>query len=65
MSNIYAIDPEKIEEIMQQRAEDLFQDVVELTKKHGVCFIRFTRADGMVVIDPKYNQQINGVISDA
>lgn len=65
MPKVFVIDPNEIEEMMQQRAEDIFHDVVEITKKHGVCYLRFTKADGMAIINPKYNQQLNGVISDA
>lgn len=53
------------EEESLSRAEDLFNTVLDVVKEHGVCFLRFTKADGMVIIEPKHNAKINGVISDA
>lgn len=51
--------------LIQDHADKLFDDVLDITLQHGVCFIRFTREDGMVVIDPRYNAKINGIIADA
>ena len=62
MSKVLMVD---LERDAQDRAENIFQTVIELTKKHGVCFLRFTTADGMVIIEPRYNSKINGVIADA
>lgn len=65
MSKMLMVNINDIEESMVEHAEDIFNTVLKLTEQHGVCFMRFTRADGMVIIDPEYNQRINGVISDA
>ena len=65
MHKILMMNPEDLENIMMQRANNIFENVVEITKKHGVCFIRFTKEDGMVIINPEYNSRINGAIADA
>jgi len=49
----------------QNEADLAFAKVVELMEKHGVCYCRFTIEDGVQIIDPRYNQRIVGVISDA
>lgn len=49
----------------QNEADLTFAKVVELMEKHGVCYCRFTIEDGVQIIDPRYNQRIVGVISDA
>jgi hypothetical protein len=46
-------------------ADIAFAKVLELMEKHGVCYCRFTLEDGVQIIDPRYNQRIVGVISDA
>jgi len=46
-------------------ADIAFAKVLELMEKHGVCYCRFTIEDGVQIIDPRYNQRIVGVISDA
>lgn len=46
-------------------ADLAFAKVMELMEKHGVCYCRFTLEDGVQIIDPRYNQRIVGVISDA
>jgi hypothetical protein len=53
------------EEDSKAQAEKVFSMVLDLTDQHGVCFLRFTKSDGMVIIEPRYNARINGVIADA
>lgn len=62
---IMIIDAEEMDEIMQQHAEDTLHTIIDITKKHGVCYLRFTKEDGMEIIKPKYNERINGAICDA
>ena len=54
-----------MEQHAQMRADELFETALKVVEGHGVCFLRFTRADGMVIIEPKYYQRINGAIADA
>lgn len=60
--NVFVID---IEKVAQQTADDLFEQAISVVNENGVCYLRFTREDGMVVLHPRYNSKINGVISDA
>ena len=46
-------------------AESAFNDMIAIVEKHGTCYFRFDPVHGLTIIDPKYNAQINGVISDA
>lgn len=54
-----------MESAVSDRAESMFEDMLEIVKKHGVCYFRFTREDGIIIVNPKYNAKLNGVISDA
>lgn len=66
MSKILSLDVNQFLEAMsQQVAEDVFQQAVGVVEKHGVCYFRFTKEDGMVIIHPRFNSKLNGVISDA
>jgi hypothetical protein len=47
------------------RADKMLNDMLDLLEKHGVCYLRFTLEDGMIIIAPRYNSKINGVIADA
>jgi len=49
----------------QTDSDIAFAKVMELMEQHGVCYCRFTMADGVQIISPRYNQRISGVISDA
>ena len=54
-----------IQSEISSKAEKTLNDMLYLIEKHGVCYIRFTLEDGMVIIAPRYNSKINGVIADA
>jgi ABC-type antimicrobial peptide transport system ATPase subunit len=54
-----------IQSEISSKAEKTLNDMLDLIEKHGVCYIRFTLEDGMVIIAPRYNSKINGVIADA
>ena len=54
-----------IESMVNDKAENMFGDMLDIVKKHGVCYFRFTREDGIIIINPKYNAKLNGVIADA
>jgi ABC-type antimicrobial peptide transport system ATPase subunit len=54
-----------IQSEISSKTEKTLNDMLDLIEKHGVCYIRFTLEDGMVIIAPRYNSKINGVIADA
>jgi hypothetical protein len=54
-----------IQSEISSKADKTLNDMLDLIEKHGVCYIRFTVEDGMVIIAPRYNSKINGVIADA
>lgn len=54
-----------IQSEISSKTEKMLNDMLDLIEKHGVCYIRFTLEDGMVIIAPRYNSKINGVIADA
>ena len=54
-----------IQSEISSKAEKTLNDMLDLIEKHGVCYIRFTLEDGMVIIAPRYNSKINGIIADA
>lgn len=54
-----------IQSEISSKADKTLNDMLDLIEKHGVCYIRFTLEDGMVIIAPRYNSKINGVIADA
>jgi len=49
----------------QTDSDIAFAKVLDLMERHGVCYCRFTIEDGVQIINPRYNQRISGVISDA
>lgn len=60
------IDTEKfMEQMMNEKAEQIFEDALGVVEKHGVCYFRFTAHDGITIIHPRFNKQLTGVISDA
>lgn len=65
MRKVIVVDATQIEEMIQESAETVFDQAVSMIKEHGVCYMRFTRKDGISLLDPKYNKQINGIISNA
>lgn len=54
-----------VESSVSDKAESMFEDMLGIVKKHGVCYFRFTMEDGIAIIKPEYNAKINGIISDA
>lgn len=62
---IFVIDADEMEQIMQEHAENTMNTILNVVKKHGVCYLRFTKDEGMEIIEPKYNARINGAIADA
>jgi hypothetical protein len=63
---MFLIDPEKLmEQIINDKAEEVFSDALGVVEKHGVCYFRFTAQDGITIIHPRFNKQLTGVISDA
>lgn len=62
---VFVVDAEHMEDLMQEHAEHTLQNILDITKSHGACYLRFTKDDGMEIINPKYNVRINGAISDA
>ena len=56
---------ELLESEIAQRAQNTMQEMFTVTEKHGSCFLRFTKEEGLIVIDAKFNPKINGVIADA
>lgn len=46
-------------------ADRCLSNALDVVEKHGVCYLRFTRDDGIQVIDPRYYKKFNGIISDA
>jgi hypothetical protein len=66
MKKVLIINSDEDQESMAQDfAEAIFDRARELVREHGVCYFRFTREDGMLIIHPKHNKQITGVIADA
>jgi hypothetical protein len=66
MSKITTVDiSQLIQSEISSKADKTLNDMLDLIEKHGVCYIRFTLEDGMVIIAPRYNSKINGVIADA
>lgn len=66
MSKITMVDiSQLIQSEISSKADKTLNDMLDLIEKHGVCYIRFTVEDGMVIIAPRYNSKINGVIADA
>jgi hypothetical protein len=66
MSKITTVDiSQLIQSEISSKADKTLNDMLDLIEKHGVCYIRFTVEDGMVIIAPRYNSKINGVIADA
>ena len=62
---VFVVDAEHMEELMHEHAENTLQNILDITKSYGACYLRFTKEDGMEIINPKYNARINGAISDA
>lgn len=62
---VFVVDAEQMEELMHEHAENTLQSILDITKSCGVCYLRFTRDDGMEIINPKYNVRITGAIADA
>jgi hypothetical protein len=56
---------ELMESAAQGAADDVFQRALEIVERHGVCYFRFTKDEGMMIIHPRFNEKINGTISDA
>lgn len=50
---------------IREAADGVFERAMEIVEKHGVCYFRFTKEDGMMIIHPRFNEKINGTISDA
>jgi hypothetical protein len=46
-------------------ADLAFAKVLDVMDQHGVCYCRFTKEDGVQIINPRYNQRISGAIADA
>ena len=66
MPKVTTLSLSELLKLQTQNDSDLaFAKVLELMEKHGVCYCRFTLEDGVQIIDPRYNQRIVGVISDA
>lgn len=66
MSKLLVLDMNKLlEDRAHLEADQMFAKVLELMEANGVCYCRFTRDDGVQIIDPRYNQRITGVIADA
>lgn len=66
MPKIMPIDINQLmESVMQQASDEIFQQAITLVEKNGVCFFRFTKEDGIVIIHPRFNSRLNGVIADA
>lgn len=54
-----------LESMISLEAEMLLGSAFKIVNEHGVCYMRFTKEDGIVIIKPEYNKRINGVIADA
>lgn len=54
-----------VESAIREAADGVFERALEVVEKHGVCYFRFTKEDGMEIIHPRFNEKINGTISDA
>lgn len=65
MTKVIMVDMDQIESEATQKAEIVFDNAMDLLKEHGVCYFRLTVEDGMIILHPRYNAKINGVISDA
>lgn len=66
MPKMLLIDADKlVEQMISDRAEQVFDDALGVVEKHGVCYFRFTAQDGITIINPRFNKQLTGVISDA
>lgn len=66
MPKIMPIDIEQLmDNMVRQASDEIFQQALGLVEKNGVCFFRFTKEDGIVIIHPRFNSRLNGVIADA
>lgn len=65
MTKVIMVDMDEISEQANIKAEAMFENALDLLKEHGVCYFRLTTDDGMIILHPRYNAKINGVISDA
>lgn len=66
MSKVVILDMNQLmDSSINERAESVFSDMMNVVEKHGVCYFRFTLEDGIVIVKPEYNAKINGVIADA
>ena len=65
MTKTVIVDMDQISEMADMKAEAMFENALDLLKENGVCYFRLTTEDGMIILHPRYNSKINGVISDA
>jgi hypothetical protein len=52
-------------QMIDEMAEEAFNDMMSVIEKHGTCFFRFDIQRGLLIINPKHYPKINGVIADA
>ena len=50
---------------INDRADAMFQNMLDIVERHGSCYFRFTLEDGIVIVKPEYNAKITVVIADA
>jgi hypothetical protein len=66
MPKIVMVEVDKLlESSTAEAADQCLSDVLSIVESHGVCYLRFTKEDGILIIQPRYYQKFNGIISDA